>query len=462
MTVSSNARKAGPFTGDGVVSEFFFAFTALSTSDIAVYLLSNGSESLLVEGSDYIVTLNLDQDATPGGSITTVTPGPGGSLPATPLPAGSKLYFIGCRTTQQDTAIKTAGAFPLHMAEATFDSVVVLLQQLEERIGRALVKSVTDPTDMVALFALLKQVGVTAIVRSVNGVTPVDGDVTLTPDDVSAVSYNAQSLTAAQQIQAQRNIGTQLFFGQDFPAGAVAPAALMKFDADGMWVDFVVRQATPIWHGYVSSLMLMASTADKVTANTWEDVNGFIYDNALRPDGTGQQGIFCTPGTLSNFDLSSGDFTIEFFYTPSAYDNTYPENRGIMSFGGGYTYNTVFFLRYLGACGFQFYVYPSADDPQIAVTSVSILTTGVEHHIAVQRISGVYSITVNGADVTYEQHNVSPMAPVSENLFSLGQIYLGGYSEQMTGAIRQFRMTKGIAVYPTYPFTPPTSFPSSI
>jgi len=348
------------------------------------------------------------------------------------------------------------------MAEATFDSVVVLLQQLEERIGRALVKSVTDPTDMVALFALLKQVGATAIVRSVNGVTPVDGDVTLTPDDVSAVSYNAQSLTAAQQIQAQRNIGTQLFFGQDFPAGAVAPAALMKFDADGMWVDFVVRQATPIWHGYVSSLMLMASTADKVTANTWADPYGYIHDGALRPDGTPQQGITCTPGDLSKFDLSSGDFTIEFFYTPSAYDNIYPENRGILSLGYDYVGSLRYFLRYLGGAGFMFYVYPSAGDAQIAVTSVSILTTGVEHHIAVQRISGVYSITVNGADVTYEQHNVSPMAPSSENLFSLGQIYCGGYSEQMTGAIRQFRMTKGIAVYPTYPFTPPTSFPSSI
>ena len=216
------------------------------------------------------------------------------------------------------------------------------------------------------------------------------------------------------------------------------------------------------WHGYVTSLMLMASINDEISANTWEDVNGFIYDNALRPDGTGQQGIFCTPGTPSNFDLSSGDFTIEFFYTPSAFDNTYLENRGIMSFGGGYTYNTVFFLRYLGGAGFQFYVYPSAGDAQFAVTSVSILTTGVEHHIAVQRISGVYSITVNGADVTHEQHNVSPMAPSSGNLFSLGQFYLGGYSEQMTGAIRQFRMTKGIAVYPTYPFTPPTSFPSSI
>ena len=121
-----------------------------------------------------------------------------------------------------------------------------------------------------------------------------------------------------------------------------------------------------------------------------------------------------------------------------------------------------YFLRYIGGAGFQFYVYPSPGSPQIAAYAASVLTTGAEHHIAIQRKSGVYSITVNGADVTYEQHNVSPMAPVSENLFSLGQIYCGGYSEQMTGSIRQFRMTKGIAVYPTYPFTPPTSFPSII
>lgn len=190
MTVSSNARKAGPFTGDGVATEFPFAFTALSTSDIAVYLRSNGSESLLVEGSDYVITLNLDQDATPGGSITTVTPGPGGSLPATPLPAGDQLYVIGCRTTQQDTAIKTAGALPLRTAEATFDSVVVILQQLEERIGRALVKSVTDPTDMVALFALLKQVGVTAQIS-------VNGDSVGSPKTLVSLAFSGDGLTSS-------------------------------------------------------------------------------------------------------------------------------------------------------------------------------------------------------------------------------------------------------------------------
>lgn len=296
-------------------------------------------------------------------------------------------------------------------------------------------------------------------VQSVNGQT---GVVVLSPGDVAAVSYNSQSLSDAQKIQAQRNLGTQLFFGQDFPTGAVAPAALMKFDSTGMWIDFVVRQVTPIWHGYVSSLMLMASTADKVTANTWADPFGYIHDGALRPDGTPQQGITCTPGNLASFDLSSGDFTIEFFYTPSAYDNIYPENRGMLSFGGGHPGDTLYFLRYVGGAGFVFYVYPSPGSPQIAAKSASVLTTGAEHHIAIQRKSGVYSITVNGADVTYEQHNVAPSAPVSGNQLSLGQLYMGGYSEQMTGSIRQFRMVKGVAVYPTYPFTPPTSFPSSI
>lgn len=214
------------------------------------------------------------------------------------------------------------------------------------------------------------------------------------------------------------------------------------------------------WHGYVTSLMRMSSADDDVSANTWEDVNGFIYNNALRPDGTGQQGIFCTPGTLSDFDLSSGDFTIEFFYTPSAYDNTYPENRGIMSFGGGYTYNTTFFLRYIGGAGFQFYVYPSPGNPQFAATSAPALTTGVEHHIAIQRKSGVYSIFVNGLDATYQRFSVSPMAPSSGDKFSLGQIYTGGYSEQMTGSIRQFRWTR-LALY-NAPFSRPGSFPATI
>ena len=76
MTIASDDnRKAGPYTCNGATVTFSFSFKVFAAStDLAVVLAdADGDETDLVYSTDYSVSLNSDQNANPGGSITTVS-----------------------------------------------------------------------------------------------------------------------------------------------------------------------------------------------------------------------------------------------------------------------------------------------------------------------------------------------------------------------------------------------------
>ena len=90
---------------------------------------------MLVLGSDYSVTLNPDQDISPGGTITYPITG-------SPLASGEKLTLLGDVDYDQTTDLLGGGAFNARVIEDTFDRVVIQIQQLDERVDRALIMSV--------------------------------------------------------------------------------------------------------------------------------------------------------------------------------------------------------------------------------------------------------------------------------------------------------------------------------
>jgi hypothetical protein len=71
LTISSETRKAGPYTGNGLTTSFSFAFKVFTTADVLVVRTDlSGLESTLTLTTDYTVTLNSNQDANPGGTVT--------------------------------------------------------------------------------------------------------------------------------------------------------------------------------------------------------------------------------------------------------------------------------------------------------------------------------------------------------------------------------------------------------
>ena len=147
MTIPSTLRKAGPFTGNSSTTSFPFGFKVFTTEDLKVTVNdANGAETVLVLDSDYTVTLNLDQESTPGGTVTYPVTG-------SPLASGLKLTITGNVSYEQGTDIPTGGDFNPTILENALDSLSMQIQQLDEAVSRAAVVPVTSPTDAAELNA---------------------------------------------------------------------------------------------------------------------------------------------------------------------------------------------------------------------------------------------------------------------------------------------------------------------
>lgn len=139
MTIASDVRRAGPFIGNGAQTDFQFDFKVFEKTDIAVYLRdADAGESVLVLDWHYSATLNVDQDNNPGGTITYPIVG-------TPLASTQRLVVIGALPQVQLTDITNAGGFYPEVIENALDYLTILIQQLTEQIGRAVIVPVTHP-----------------------------------------------------------------------------------------------------------------------------------------------------------------------------------------------------------------------------------------------------------------------------------------------------------------------------
>jgi parallel beta-helix repeat protein len=131
MTQPSTTRRAGPFNGNGVTTSFPFTFKVFTTADIAVQRLSGGITYALVLGSDYSVTLNPNQESSPGGSITYPVSG-------TPLASGETLVAIGALPYDQTFEFPQGGNYRAQNHEDALDRTVAQIQQAIEVLGRSL------------------------------------------------------------------------------------------------------------------------------------------------------------------------------------------------------------------------------------------------------------------------------------------------------------------------------------
>lgn len=127
MTVSSSTNKIIS-NGNGVTTSWPFAFKVFDPDHLVVtYTNGDGDESTL-DPSDYTISLNADQDASPGGTIT--------YSPA--IASGTKLTILRSVPYTQATDLKNQGGFFPEVLERGFDLVVMQVQQLREQLARAL------------------------------------------------------------------------------------------------------------------------------------------------------------------------------------------------------------------------------------------------------------------------------------------------------------------------------------
>lgn len=133
MTVTTTARLAGPFVGNSVTVSFPFAFKVFASTDLVVVQSVAGVQTTLVNGTDYTVALNANQDTAPGGTINFAA-----------APDNTKTLAITSNVPQTQTTVVTnnGGFFP-DVFNAVFDRAVILIQQLAQTLSRAITIPIT-------------------------------------------------------------------------------------------------------------------------------------------------------------------------------------------------------------------------------------------------------------------------------------------------------------------------------
>lgn len=145
MTLPSTPRRAGPFTGTGVLLSYPFTFKVFAKEDLQVVTAdTNGLETTQVIDSGALVTLNADQDATPGGSVQYAV----GAVP-TALPTGYRLAITGAGLDYDQPAdLPQGGAFNAENVEDAFDRTEMQIQNLLDTVNRSVTVGVTSSTTL--------------------------------------------------------------------------------------------------------------------------------------------------------------------------------------------------------------------------------------------------------------------------------------------------------------------------
>lgn len=122
-------RLAGPFTTQGQ-TQLPFGFYVFETTDVYVATADSpdAQSTVLVYGQDYSVSMNADQTATPGGTVTLKTPIVAGQI----FVVGSAIKYT------QTTQLTNYSRFPPEIINRSLDRIVAQIQQIVEKIGRTL------------------------------------------------------------------------------------------------------------------------------------------------------------------------------------------------------------------------------------------------------------------------------------------------------------------------------------
>jgi hypothetical protein len=141
MTISTENRKAGPFNGNGSASVFPFAFKVFNSADLVVVVRDDATavETTLVLTSGYTVSLNADQNASPGGSVTLV---------AGALATGKTLVISSSLQYLQPTDLTNQGGFYPKVITNALDRLTIFCQQLAQSVKGSFRLPITADSDI--------------------------------------------------------------------------------------------------------------------------------------------------------------------------------------------------------------------------------------------------------------------------------------------------------------------------
>lgn len=250
MSISSENRKAGPYTGNGIATSFSFSFKVFQASDLVVtrQLISSGAETTLVLNTDYTVSLNPNQDLNPGGSVV---------LPSA-LAATFNLTITSGVLNLQPTSLTNAGGFYPTVINDALDRATILVQQLRERLLRSISYPVSDPSNVATTLPAAAQRASKVLSFNVNGAP----EALFSGADIQNASANAIAAAASASAAA----GSASAASSSASAASASASAAQTAAQSVMWNDVVyVSSNTAIDSTYRGKLVVVDASSGAVS-----------------------------------------------------------------------------------------------------------------------------------------------------------------------------------------------------
>lgn len=214
MTISSTNRKAGPYPGNGAATTFPFAFNVFAPSDVVVVLTNpNGAETTLTLGADYSIDLNADQDTAAGGTV---------ALPAA-LASGNLLTITSDVPAQQPVDLTNQGGFYPRVINSALDRLTILVQQLTEKVSRAVKVNISSNVSPDQLVTELVNSAAQTVISASEAAGSAHTAQAAAESTISLASAAAGSATSASSAQAAAAMSA---------AGAASSATAAKASAE--------------------------------------------------------------------------------------------------------------------------------------------------------------------------------------------------------------------------------------
>lgn len=309
MTISSTTRTAGPVTGNGVATGLPFTFKIFNATEMTVVETNTSNvDRTLVYATDFSVSLNPNQDTSPGGTINYLIAGIGPSL----IPTGYVLNATSNVANLQPVNLTNNGGFFPAVLNAALDRLTILVQQLGRSINSSLKFPLSDGTSINTTLPNAAARANQALLFDATG-APVAGAIAGAP-----VSSAMQPVVAASTLALARAalgataIGEALFTAASATAGRTTLSAeliaLSQTTAAPATDDFVIISDTSAAgisrKALISAILALGTTVDNSTQDFRLTLTTAVP--VTTADVTGATTVYCTPKVGNRIALYSG------------------------------------------------------------------------------------------------------------------------------------------------------------
>lgn len=292
MTVSAAPALAGPFDGNDAATSFPFDFKIFADSDLRVVLRDAlTAEYLLTLDVDYSVSMNPDQNADPGGTITY-------PLSGSPLATGERLTVTTDLELSQQTVFTNLGKFFPATVEDTFDRLTMLLRQIQAESVRAIRVPVSLSN---VLTDLPTPVAGAALVWNEDGTALVNG--APTESLIAISSFMANVIQAVDAAEVRSDIGAAADAEVVKLTGAQTVAGVKTFSSSPVIPDGAAAQ-NPVSKAQLDAVIPAGAVQFFATSTA---PTGWLKANGAAVSRTTYATLFAAIGTV--FGVGDGSTT---------------------------------------------------------------------------------------------------------------------------------------------------------